>query len=216
MMDRKEREYIQKLRVHAVETVLFFSNSNKADRERCACAAFLRCLGLDFSAKDLVAVSQKESPPDVIFRSARFEVSEVLGKGQKRHHEAKVRAGCLMNAESIDDTLVPFPPRIPLKYADVFKHINEVLAKKAAHYGTKVCSKLDALTYMDIPYTFLVTTSPLSRNAPLQKQGWRSVSFIMPPHSHVLYASDSAPDFLRDLAGLTKQEWNDWDRLFKL
>lgn len=216
MLDKEELEYIRCLTDHGKETVRFLSNANKADRERIVCAAFLRSLGVDFSVEHLVPVAQKMSPPDVKFGTARFEVCEVLDKRRKRHYEARSRVDCLRRAKTIEDTYLPVRAKTPLLYPEVFTLVTNELARKANRYGRKVCSELDALICVHLLNRYLDPNSSPPRYANLLAQGWRSVSFFHLPYSHVIYAAESAPDFLRHFAGQTRKEWNHSDTFYKL
>lgn len=215
-MDKEEREYIRGLTTHAIETIHFLSNAQKSERERCVCAAFLRCLGVAFSVEALVAVAEKQSPPDVKFGEARFEICEILDRERKRHREAQTRVERLKQAKTIDDMLVSVRAGTPLSYTEVFALVTEALAKKAVRYGTKVCAELDALLCMSLRNRFLAPNTSLPDYAALFAQGWRSVAFVIPPFSHVVYAAESAPTFLRDFSGQTLQEWDDPDTFFTL
>ena len=113
-------------------------------------------------------------------------------------------------AQTIDDVLLPpWRPRTLCAYAEVFSHVTQGLAQKASRYGVAGCAKLDALMYVRIQNMDLNLNSPFPTYTALQDQGWRSVSFVMPPYSHVIYATELAPAFLRDRVGHTRQEWND-------
>ncbi len=78
-MTRKqdEQNYIEALASDTESTVRFLHSEIKPDRERATCVAFLRCLGVTFTVGDVL--SYEKDPPDVIFRSAKFEVCELLG-----------------------------------------------------------------------------------------------------------------------------------------
>jgi hypothetical protein len=78
LMTHEEFEalWLESLRAEATDTVGLLGNARKQERERRTCAAFLRCLGVDFSA-DQIAASTTE-PPDVVFRQALFEITIVL------------------------------------------------------------------------------------------------------------------------------------------
>ena len=212
-----EEEYINKVRMRAVETVRFFSNDMKANRERIGCADFLRALGIGFSSEDLVALPPKDSPPDVIFCKARFEVCEALDKERKRHDESKAHLERLKGARRIEDTyLGKVEPRKPLSYGEAYAKVIEVLTKKFKRYGLKVCSGLDALVLINlVDKTLNLNVSPPACDA-LLAQGWRSVSFFRFPYSHVIHATEAAPDFLRRFEGQTRQEFNNWDEFSEL
>ncbi len=218
MTDREKfEEYKRKLIEHNLETDHFLSNKNKSERERCVCAAFLRGLGVDFSVAELVSIAERQSPPDLIFREACFEVCDSLDQGRKAHDEAKARVEWLKGAKTDEDMDVSVGFRTPLAYGEVFSHVSDELLKKYARYGgVAVCAKLDALVYVRLQHVVLNLNSPLPSYAGLSKQGWRSVSFVMPPFSHVIYAAESAPTFLSACAGQTRQEWHDPDTFFTL
>lgn len=90
------------------------------------------------------------------------------------------------------------------------------IGPKASHYGPKTCSQLDALVYVDRQGRHLYPTSEASVPRELRTQGWRSVCVLFPPYSYVLFASPEAPEFLRGLEGITKQECNNPDVWFDL
>ncbi|MCK4739576.1 MAG: DUF1780 domain-containing protein, partial [Deltaproteobacteria bacterium] len=51
----------------------------------------------------------------------------------------------------------------------------------------------------------------------LVDQGWRSVSFVFGRYSHVVFAQNAAPSFLKSNEGQTKNEWggvNIWEDLY--
>jgi hypothetical protein len=216
MTDREFEEYRRELIEYDRETIHFLSSQKKSERERCVCAAFLRCLGVDFSVAELVAVPESQSPPDVAFREACFEVCDVLDSGRRPHDEAKARVVHLEQAKTLEDVLVPVRHRVPLAYVEVFHHVTEALAKKAARYGMAVCTNLDALVYVRLQNMFLDSGSSLPSCAALTKQGWRSVSFVMPPYSHVMHAGEGAPAFLGAFVRQTRQEWHEPDTFFAL
>jgi Putative endonuclease, protein of unknown function (DUF1780) len=70
-----EREYIGRLADQADDTVDLLSSARKGERERRTCAAFLRCLGINFSSSQIRL--SKNEPPNVIFHDANFEVMEI-------------------------------------------------------------------------------------------------------------------------------------------
>ncbi|HXV84222.1 MAG TPA: DUF1780 domain-containing protein [Candidatus Binatia bacterium] len=103
-----EREYLRQLGDEAHHAVDMFSSHRKAERERRACAAFLRCLGVLFSSNELV--TPESDPPDVIFQNARFEVMVVLDKERKMHADWKKEASRRDSAQTLDDLVEPHHP----------------------------------------------------------------------------------------------------------
>lgn len=216
IVNKNEREYIRNLASRADETVHFLSNDMKPVRERSVCATFLRCLGMDFSVDEIVSVENKNQPPDVIFREARFEICEILDKGRRRHQEARMRAKHLKQVKTVEDIFVKFEFRSPISYVQMFDLAVKVLADKSLLYGAENCTKLDALLCVQLQRKSLYVKSFIPDHAALLSQGWRSVSLLMIPYSHVIYATESAPEFLRINIGQPRKEWNDSDTFFKL
>lgn len=178
------------------------------------CTAFLRCLGIKFSPANIE--SPQEDPPDVKFEEANFEVRELLNKGRRRGDEYKKRYGALKNAKNVADTLLPYKSPTPISYKKIFEIITAALSKKANRYGQQGCSSLDALVYVNLQNRFLDPTTTIPTVDSLVSQGWRSVSFVFPPYSHVVFAKDTAPDFLKSNEGQAKKEWDDPDSFFEL
>lgn len=204
---------LDRLVSEAKETVEYFSEAMKRDRERATCAALLRCLGVVFTPDEIVP--SKREPPDVLFRGAQFEVREFLDKDRRRHDEWRKERERRVRAESLDKLLQPRFSPVPLTHTDIVSLIGQGLAEKLSRYGKQVCSGLDALVYVNLRNSFLDAASEVPDLSDLKEQGWRSVSLLIPPHGHVLYAADSAPNFLRNLVCQTKAEAvNDIDGLF--
>ncbi|MBW2664197.1 MAG: DUF1780 domain-containing protein [Deltaproteobacteria bacterium] len=213
-MKESERKYINGLISHTKDSIKFFSNSMKPERERCVCAAFLRCLGIDFSVNGIIA--QKPDPPDVIFASAKFEIIELYEDGRRRHDEYRKRLDDLKKAKSMEGALIRIKWPIPISYDKLFTGIKQALNEKAERYGKNLCSSLDVLVYVSLPQRFLDINSDPAKFDEIMAQGWRSVSFVIPPYSHVVYCKENAPTFLSAFSGKTRIEWKAPDTFFEL
>ena len=209
-----EREYIRRLADQAHDTVDMLSSHRKGERERRAVAAFLRCLGVDFSPDELV--TPESDPPDVIFRDARFEVMIMLDEGRKMHADWKKKAIQRDSAQSIDDLIESYHPSVPIPFRDVVSLVIAELGQKASHYGTNTCSELDALLSINLLGRHLYPLSEAQVPEELRAQGWRSVCFLVAPYSHVLSVTPKAPGFLRKYEGSTRQECQNPDVMFDL
>jgi len=213
MQKDSEREYLDDLIRYTKESIRFFSNEMKADRERSACAALLRCLGVHFSSDEIQ--SNTNDPPDVLFRSARFEIVELYDMKRKRLDEYKARLRELEKAKSISDTLVPYHPPKPISHQELRDEIIQALDTKSQRYGNSLCSTLDALVYVGLPNR-LDIKSPVPGYEELINHGWRSLSFVIPPFGHVAFCKENGPQFLVSLSGRTKEEWRGPDGFFDL
>lgn len=209
-----ERDHVKKLVEQADDTVDLLSSRCKNERERMICAAFLRCLGIEFSPKEITV--PERDPPDLVFQGAQFEVMIVLDEERKMHADWKAKANMRHAAKRLDDLGGAYHPSSPMEPAEVADRLVTALAQKATHYDPKTCSELDALVYINLQKRHLYPISKIEVPGELRSQGWRSVSFVFSPYSHVVFTAAEAPDFLRGHEGHTKQECKNPDGIFEL
>lgn len=69
-MTRSQREWWNKLRAYAEETVRLFSEDGRTTREKMVVAEFLRHLGIEFTDDELT-MPATDDDVDVHFRTAR-------------------------------------------------------------------------------------------------------------------------------------------------
>jgi hypothetical protein len=169
---------------------------------------------VDFSPDEVV--TPESDPPDVVFRDARLEVMIVLDKGRKMHAAWKKEANRRDSAQTLNDLVELYPSSVPISFEEAVSRVVAELGPKASHYGPKHMFTADALVYIDRQGRHLYPLSEASVPGDLRGQGWRSVSFLFPPYSHVLFAAPEAPEFLLELEGLTKQECTNPDVWFDL
>jgi hypothetical protein len=209
-----EREYIQCLAEEARDIVDLLSSARKGERERMVSAAFLRCLGVEFSPAELIL--SDNDPPDVVFREARFEVMIILDEGRKVHAEWKETATRRAAAKNLEELMEPYQPSVPMDSREVAERISAELSKKASHYGSKTCSELDALVYIDLKERHFNSVAETEVPNDLRMQGWRSVFFVFSMCSHVLLVTSAAPGMLRAFVGQTRHECQNPDVVFEL
>jgi hypothetical protein len=212
MDDKYLNEYKNGLIQEAKRNVSLCNNGNKQKRERAICAAFLRCLGVEFSADEIK--SSTSDPPDVIFRSTRFEVMEILDENRRRHTEFKNKVNQYNKAESFADIMEPYHAPTSISYEDLVSLIIQKLDQNKVNEYKKNeidFAQIDVLVYVnlkdkypDINKKSLRLSNDFSNS--FKRQGWRSVSMIMGVHSHVIYALESAPEFIYSLAGQVRCE----------
>lgn len=68
-------------------------------------------------------------------------------------------------------------------------------------YAASFAQGLDILFYVNLQDVFGLIEEPFPDVAALHSHPWRSVSFNMGNRACVLYASQQAPGFLRDVVG---------------
>lgn len=210
-MEPNETEYLRKLQEHVAQARRLFSNKMKPERERMVCRAFLRCLGVAFREKE-IATSNTE-PIDVIFRSAKFQIRELMEPNRKRGDELKELQQKVKNATSIEDLITPYSPPRRLAFQALVLELIKALGEKAMKYGVG-CRDLDALVYVDLERRYLDANSVIPDLSKLKSQGWRSVSVLFPPYSVVLSVESAAPVFIKICSGRAVSKCGDLDNLF--
>jgi len=84
------REFIEKHKRAILESIAFFSNKHKPDRELWVVGEFLKNLQIKFIEKELTPVT--DDPPDVLFNDVKFEVKEIYyGKRHKEYQDALLK-----------------------------------------------------------------------------------------------------------------------------
>ena len=211
-MCRSETEYLEKLRKHASDTRAFLSNKMKPERERSVCRAFLRAIGVPFEEQELVAPT--DEPADVAFRTALFQIREILEPNRRRGDDWKRKEKKYSEANSLDDVIEPYSPPTSIALVELVPKVVDALSEKAQKYGTG-CNNIDALVYVNLGDQFLAADSDVPNLDKLQSQRWRSVSIVFPPYGVILFAATTAPDFLTALAPGQYMDWQNIDSLFE-
>src|SRR3972149_6060875 len=115
-MPKDEQEILGKLREHASETRRLLSPTEKPERERKVVRAFLRCIGIPFSDNEIR--SGREEPIDIEFRTAKFQITEILG-GWRRGDDWRERERRYNGAKSLSDLLEPWTSSQPLSLEEI-------------------------------------------------------------------------------------------------
>ncbi len=214
-MTRNDDRHLEALREDAADARSLVSNPGKSERERMVVRALLRCLGVPFADTEIAAGS--EEPVDVEFRTARFQIRDIVG-GRKRGKELAEREQLYQRAKTISEVMTPFTDSTAIPFDQAAGMVAEALAEKARRYGPRVCCTLDAVVYLDLGGSHFYPAEP--RGAPealadLRRQGWRSVSMLAVPYGVVLTADRQAPEFLRARLGSPWSEWPGPDGWFE-
>lgn len=192
-----DEDYIASVADARAEAVSFFSNARKQERERWIVAEFLNNLGLWTSESEVF--SSLEDPPDVTYSDARFEVKEIMDPGRRRHTEYKESHRRAKEARIAADLLEECTPR-DITYTELCEHVT-VRISTLRPYAPAAQSNLDLLFYVNLENVRGYVSSEVMTAQDLSKHGWRSISFIAGSMGVVLYASASAPQFLRKNEG---------------
>lgn len=210
-MHENETEILENLREYASTARSFFSNKEKPVRELCVCRAFLHSIGIMFDDCELIAPTTE--PADVDFRTARFQVREMLDDNRKRGDEWKKKEEKYAQAKTIGEIAEPYSAPTPISLKTLMPKIVLAMSKKAQKYGSK-CNRIDALLYINLQNQYLSPDSDWPQVDQLKAQGWRSVSFVFPPYGVILFALPSAPSFLNKIGPGQHMKWQDIESLF--
>lgn len=189
-----DEEYMEAQRKARAESVEYFRSANKSERERWVVREFLMNLGLTLTEAEIQTPSQ--DPPDVLFRDANFEIKEILSDGRRRHQEYKEGLQKAHKATSPSELVEMYTPR-DVAVFDVCAGVY-VEAKKLADvkYAVNTRKTLDLLFYVNLTDVSGLRETPFPDAAPIDKLGWRSVSFLMGYRSCALSLAEDAPSFL--------------------
>jgi Putative endonuclease, protein of unknown function (DUF1780) len=200
MQEKDDIELIIESRKKAVE---HFSNDNKKNREIHIVRFFLEILHVNFQEKELIPVP--DDPPDVSFRDAHFEVKEILEKNRRRHQECKEalkRATVKTGKELCED----YETRT-VSLDEIVKRIEETVRKERNLCST-VCKNSDLLLYVCLD-SFRYKLEPY--RVPEHWKNWRSISICTNSKLVlVMFADQSAPDFIRSHIGRPIRDETFW------
>ena len=189
-----DEEYLEAQRKARAESVEYFRSPSKPERERWVVHEFLTNLGLEYSSTEVQ--SPDRDPPDVKFREANFEIKEILSKGRRRHQEYKEGLKEAHEATSPSDLVETYTPRDVAVFdvcAGVFVEAKGLAESK---YASDTRKTMDLLFYVNISDVSGLKETPFPDLTPIDKLGFRSVSFLMGYRSCTLSAASNAPSFL--------------------
>lgn len=181
-------------RVRALtESISFFSNKNKPEREHWIADRFLKAFQIDFQPSELQ--TPNSDPPDILFRAASFEIKEILDPNRPRHKEFKDALKRAQVATCAADLLEDFTP-VRTSPLHISERLHPDLEKHSNHYAPGVKMNLDLLLYVNFQECFFEMGS-MPDPGLFERYGWRSISAFENSIGMVFYAAISAPAFLR-------------------
>jgi len=194
---RRDQRFLDDAREALEASVDFFSPDRKRERELWDCEAFLSNLNVSFEIAELLP--QKDDPPDVVFRDARFETKEILDPGRRRHQEYKDALAKAKVAKSPKELLDDYHPQY-LTPAEIGTLVQAELDGLVKRYEPRLVGTLDLLFYVNLK-SHSIERGLIPEAARFATYGWRSVSVFIRWGALVLFAAPTAPDFIRERAG---------------
>lgn len=101
-----DQEILQAFKEAAADDLRFYSNLGKPERERWVVSELLRQLSIPFAESELLSPEQ-QSKVDVLFRSANFQVKEIVDPGIQRGRVAKEAFNGLKEAKTLEEIRLP-------------------------------------------------------------------------------------------------------------
>jgi hypothetical protein len=193
-MIEDQEDYLDAMRRVRKESLHFFSNEGKAERERWTVKEFLTNLSIPFSESELISPPER-SEIDVKFRSANFQVKEIPNPNIRRNAEIREAWLVAKKASKIGDLVVEYPASDIPSTRSGYDLVCEYIKFLENKYPPNVRKRLDILFYITRFRTALIQLEEINKND-LSLLGWRSISCLMGKHSYVLFAQLGAPLFL--------------------
>jgi len=182
-------------RIRAVkESIEFFHNANKLEREKWVVARLLENFIPEFSEGLL---HEAEEPADVKFKDASFQVKEVLEHNRRRGDEYKKSLEKAETAEEDRDLLEGYSP-YKVSFDEIVNQCYEYSKKLTKKYGPKERKNLDFICY----FNYLDSNEVPPVKVSLTEKHYRSFSVISNRYRSVIYTADEAPEFLKQQVGI--------------
>jgi len=187
----KDPEIIKGIIEDLEESVDFFSNKNKKERELWIVKEFLKTLGINFGEKDFKTGC--DEPIDISFRNANFQVKELLDKDRKRHREFKDDLKKAKNADHLSELIEPYNARNKITLQEII----DCTLKLLNNYfiDPKESQRIDLLVYENLTHYGI---SYYNYTLPEKFTMWRSFSIVgNGKWCCVFSAENNAPDFIK-------------------
>ena len=197
-------EYIKSQIAALEESVAYFRPGNQAELDSWVVGSFLENCGIEHQPTEIVVPGV--DPPDAIFRSAEFEVKEILDAGRKRHAEYKAALAKARQATDPSELMEMYTP-IDLKLSDLIARLEGKCRELERRYAHDARAGLDLLVYVNFRHIERIIADVPLASRRFTHSGWRSVAFVKGHHSGVLYAGRGAPDWLRFIQGKLLHRW---------
>jgi len=182
-------------RIQAVkETIEFFRNENKLEREKWVVAQLLENIIPDFSFDSL---DEAEEPADVRFEKVNFQVKEVLEYDRRRGDENKAALEKAETAEEYSELLEDYSP-CNISFEEIAIKCYEYSKKLVKKYGPLERRNMDLIFY----FNHLDSNEIPSDAVTFCDTDFRSFSIVSNRYRSVIYACESAPEDLKKHVGV--------------
>ena len=206
LYEDEEKKELRKMAEYYKESHKLLTNHEWM--EKVVVRTFLRICGVKFKDDDLKKGSE---PPDVVFREANFEVTEVQDEGRRRGDENRERIDRNENVKCLSDLFEPYISPSSMDFSQLIKNVErgmDIKHRKKKYQNPETCKNLDLLVYVDLNKRYLALETKIDCSSEflskVRKQGWRSVSFLMGLCAGVIFADEHMPDLFKKLQVVIK------------
>lgn len=190
--------YLKSIKEGLKESVEFFGNKNKQEREKWILKEFLSYLPVQFAETDIR--ESNTEPHDVFFKSFGFQVKEILTEGRMRGKEYKEKLNSISSntkpgdfSEQYNPIHIPLTESLPRVFSELARHRTE------KYYDNT--SSIDVLVYLNLSDTTYTNEQINVSQVSAELNRWRSVSLVSNNCAAVLHCNDCGNQLLRPLVG---------------
>ncbi len=196
-----DEEILQALKEAAADDLRFYSNLGKTERERWVVAELLSQLSISFVESELESPNQ-QSKIDVLFRTANFQIKEIVDPDLQRGRVAKEAFNGLKDAAKLEDIRLP---SIVVRDATPPAQAYDLVLREAKKLSgderyRKVSNQIDLLFYVTRTRTAPIQPGQINPKD-WQDIGWRSVCCLIGTQAKVLHCTKGAPKFIMGFKG---------------
>lgn len=189
-------KYVKSVKDGLKDSIKFFGNVKKPQRELWVLTEFLSYIKPEFNADEIVL--SKEEPSDVQYQEYTFQVKEVLSPYRRRHQEYKDKLASITEETTLKDTQELYHPH-HVSLNEYFPYLNSELARHRIEKYKGLTSNMNMLVYLNLTGTTYKTDPVEYRYKEFQY--WKSVSLVSNNNAIILACSETKNKLLYPYVG---------------
>lgn len=181
--------YVKSIKDGLAESIDFFRNYRKGERERWVASEFLRYLVEDLDERDVIESTQE--PIDVIYNDIEFQIKEIQSEGSTRGKEYNDKFRSITEETEPHDLLeeycpihIPINNAMPMLVTELQRHRTTKYHKLTNEMNVLVYLNLNDTTYSDVEIDYTLLDEEIVH--------WLSVSVVTNNCAIVLSCNDPA------------------------
>lgn len=204
----REEEYsetniLELLKKNREESISYFSNINKAEREKWVLKKFLTYMVDVFDESEIKTSNQE--PADVIYKDIGFQVKEILSENRKRTKEYKESSNEISDTTKLEDLCKSYRPL----HISFNERASRLLSELKRHREKYIkTSDMNVLVYLNLNDTAYKETPVDLSLFEDEVSSWKSVSVVTNNCAVVLHCSDPSFRVLKFEVGVLKFKSN--------